>query len=242
MSLPDSAVLGLWLGSCLRGTVGPDDLAEAVRGDAPRHLVIGWPDSPEPFDLTLLPGAARRAGASGVRVALPAPGDPVGLAGPPDFNALALDAEEALVLDGPDPVGLVPEVDARTVLWQAVPATVPPVLDPGEAARTLRATLLEATADLVRLDVASWQPEIPDLLLNIRHRDPLPVPPGTSPDHLETLERATLCREIVALALDDHGGSVTAHEMEARRRCLTDLDRAARRAVVALCSDSLSPS
>lgn len=242
MSLPDSAVLALWLSASLRGSVGPDDLADAVLGDAPQHLVVGWPDAPEPFGPALLPGACRRAAATSVRLALPVSGDPLGLAGPADFNGRALEAGEAVLVDGPAPVGLVPVTDARTVLWQAAPAAVPPPLDPGEAAATLRATLLTTTAELVRLDVASWQPEIPDLLLNLRHRDGLPVPPGLPAARAEALERAALCAEIVALALDDHGGAVTAHEMDARRRCLTDLDRAARRAVVALCSDSLSPS
>jgi len=143
---------------------------------------------------------------------------------------------------GTPAVGLVPELDARTVLWRAHHAVSPPAADPGEAGRTLRRTLLQATEALVELDVASWQPEIPDLLMNLRDREPLPLPPGTRPDVVDGLERAQLCREVVALALEDHGGSVTAQAMDARRRCLTDLDRAARHAIVALCSDSLDPT
>lgn len=242
MALPDSAVLGLWLAACLRGNVGPDDLADAVRGEAPRHLVVGWPGGPDGFDLTLLPGAVRRAGAVSVRVAVPAPGDPVGLAGPPSFNATALEAGEAVLIDAAQPIGLVPVLDARTVVWQVAPAAIPPVADPREAAVALRDALHVATAELVRLDVASWQPDIPDLLMNLVHRAGLRVPPGTPQDRTECLDRAVLCREIVDLALDDQGGSVTAYEIESRRRCLTELDRAARRAIVASASDSLTPS
>ena len=58
---------------------------------------------------------------------------------------------------------------------------------------------------------------------------------------LETLERALRCGDIVALARLDDGGAVSAREMAERRACLRDLDRAARRALVAVCSDSLEP-
>ena len=40
-SLPVAAVLATWLDAFRAGDVGPDDLADAVRGDDPRHLVTG---------------------------------------------------------------------------------------------------------------------------------------------------------------------------------------------------------
>ena len=43
-SLPVSAVLATWLDAVRAGHVGPDDLADAVRGEDPRHLVVGLPD------------------------------------------------------------------------------------------------------------------------------------------------------------------------------------------------------
>jgi hypothetical protein len=236
-------VLTLWVGACLRGSVGPDDAAAAVREDDPQHLVIDWPGHPEPVDLTLLPAAISTLREPSIRLALPAPGDPVGLAGPPDFNTDAVDAGEAVLVVGlGSAYGLVPELDARTVLWRCHPVEAPPLLDPGEAARALRQALLTATAELVRLDVASWQPEIPDLMLNLARRPGLPLPPGTSTADVETLERAVLCLDIVELARADDGGAVTSHEMAARAGCLTDLDAAARRAIVAVCSASLGAS
>jgi hypothetical protein len=240
--LPRSATLSLWSAAVARGAAGPDDLADAVRGDDPRHLVVDWPDTGGPVSLAELPGLVRRAGAVLALCAAPAPGDPAGLAGPAAFNQAALDAGEAVVFGGAPgtpAIGLVPELDARTVLWRAHRVASPPTADPGEASRTLRRTLLSTTETLVDLDVASWQPEIPDLLMNLRDREPLDLPPDTPAALVEGLERAVLCREIVALALEDHGGSTTAAAMAARRGCLTDLDRAARRAFVALCSDSL---
>jgi hypothetical protein len=239
-ALPTSALLAGWLAATLRGSVGPDDFAVAVRGGDPQHLVVDWPDRGT-LPLEELPATVQRAGGSSVGTALPVAGDPVGLRGPATFNSLALEAGEAVLLGGTG-VGLVPVVDARTVLWRAAPAEPAPFLDAAEEGRLLRQTLVSTTAELVRLDVATWQPEIPDLLLNVRHRPDLPLPPGLSPRAVEDLERAVMCLDIVALALRDEGGAASSYEIGERRRCLTDLDRAARRVVVAVCSDSLTPS
>lgn len=241
MSLPRSALLAVWLNACLRGTVGPDDFAEAVRDGDPQHLVLDWPEDGRVVPLEQLPATVRGASGTTATVALPVAGDLLGLRGPAAFNAAVLDAGEGVVLGGTG-LGLVPSLDARTVLWQAAPAERVPFLDGAEEGRQLRQALVTATAELTRLDVASWQPEIPDLLLNVRHRPPLGVPRDLGPRAVEDLERAVLCLDIVDLALRDEGGAATAYEMAERRRCLTDLDRAARRVVVAVCSDSLVAS
>jgi len=240
VSLPRSALLAVWLNAVLRGSVGPDDFAAAVRGDDPQHLVVEWPEA-SPLALDQLPAAFVRS--SGVRaaVALPVAGDLLGLRGPGPFNTSALDAGEAVVLDGTG-LGLVPGLDARTVLWQVGPAEPAPPLDRAEEGRQLRKALVTTTAELARLEVAAWQPEIPDLLMNVRHRPDLPLPPGVGPRAVEDLERAALCLDIVDLALRDDGGATSAYEMAERRRCLTELDRAARRVAVAVCSDSLTAS
>lgn len=240
MSLPRSALLATWLNATLRGVVGPDDFAQAVRAGDPQHLVIDWPGR-GPLSLVELPAAALRSGATGAAAALPVAGDPVGLRGPAAFNTRALDAGEAVVVVGAG-LGLVPVMDARTVVWRAGLAEAALPLDRAEEGRQLRQALVTTTAELARLDVASWQPEIPDLLMNVRHRPHLPLPPGTDPRAAEDLERADLCREIVELALRDDGGATSAQEIGERRRCLTELDRAARRVTVAVCSDSLTAS
>jgi hypothetical protein len=193
--------------------------------------------------LTALPAMTNGTEPMAITLALPAPGDPLGLAGPGQFSSDALDAGEAVLIAGvTDCYGLVPRIDARTVLWNVQLAHPAPLLDPGEASRTLRQVLLEATAELVRLDVAHWQPAIPDLLLNLRHRPGLELPPDTPPAAVDGLERATLCLEIVELARADDGGAISGSEIAVRSRCLTDLDLAARRAIVALCSASLGGS
>jgi hypothetical protein len=225
--LPVSAVLTAWLEACRLGHVGPDQVADAVRGDDPRHLVVGLAD--RPLELHELPARL----SSPASLALPVPGDPVGLGGPAAFTLAAVDAGEAVVAGG---VGLVPEEDARTVLWRAHEAAPAPWTDERETAATLRITLLEVTRRLVDLDVASWQPEIPDLLMNLHHRRPLPLPPGYDARRVETAERAVLCLQVVALAREGEGGAVSAYEVQRRRDALADLDRAARRALVGACS------
>jgi len=240
VSLPRSAALALWLNAALRGSVGPDDFAEAVRGADPQHLVIGLVPGPG-VPLVQVPATLLRASCTSASLALPVAGDLLGLRGPDRFNTLAVDAGEAVVLHGTG-LGLLPTLDARTVVWETAPAEPAPPLDGAEEGRQLRKALATTTAELTRLDVASWQPEIPDLLMNVRHRPDLSLPPGTGPRAAEDLERAVLCLEIVDLALRDEGGAASSYEIGERRRCLTDLDRAARRVAVAVCSDSLSPS
>jgi hypothetical protein len=227
-SLPVAAVLATWLDAFRAGDVGPDDLADAVRGDDPRHLVTGLGEGGA-VDLDEVPALLEGP----VSLALPAPGDLLGLGGPNELNVAALDAGQAVVVGR---IGLVPFEDARTVVWNAFPAEPVPWVDERETAIELRTTLLEVTRRLVDLDVASWQPEIPDLLMNLRHRPPLPLPRGFDPRRLDTLDRALLCLEVVALARAGEGGAVSSYEMQQRAAALGDLDRAARRAVVGACS------
>lgn len=228
-ALPVAALLALWLDAVRAGRTGPDELADVVRGEDPRHLVVGLPGREEPLELVAL--AAALSGP--ISLALPAPGDPVGLGGPPELNRLALEAGQAVVVGG---LALLPEDDARTVVWRAHPASPPPYVDERETAQHLRTTLGAVTTRLVELDVASWSPEVPDLLLNLRHRPPLPLPPGTEPRRQQTLERAVLCLDVVAAGAADAGGSVTAHEAGARARALEELRRAARHALVGACT------
>lgn len=222
-----SAVLATWLDAVRLGQAGPDDLADAVRGDDPRHVVTGVPDH-DVLELYELPAVLQGP----VSLALPAPGDLVGLGGPSSFNYAVLDAGEA-VLAGP--LGLVPHEDARTVVWQAHPADRAPWVDERETASELRVALLDVTKRLVDLDVAAWQPDIPDLLLNLRHRAPLPLPPGYDARRTETIERAVLCLDILGLATVGDGGAMSVFEVDRRRAALGDLDRAARRALVGAC-------
>jgi hypothetical protein len=233
--LPRAALFSIWVSAWLRGEVSADDLGTRLdRGhDDAVHVVIDLPQEASAQPLLIALGALRRRGASAARLALPAPGDPVGLAGPAAFNIAALDARQAVVLDGTG-LGLIPAVVGRAVEWCCLPATPPAPLDPGETAAGLHRTLLEVTSLLTDLDVATWQPEIPDALMNLRHRPALMLPASYDERRRERLDRALLCLEIVTLARGAGAAMLAADQAERRRRALDELDRAARRGLVAL--------
>lgn len=198
------------------------------------HVVTGLPGSEGAEPLVLALGRLRALGTTGATPAMPAPGDPVGLGGPASFNAVALEAGEALLLEGAR-LGLVPATVGGAVEWRCLPAEPAPWIDLAETAVSLRTTLLEVTRRLVDLDVATWQPDIPDALMNARHRRPPPLPPTYDARRVETIDQALLCLEVVALAREVDPGAISATGVEGRRAALAELDRAARRALVAAC-------
>lgn len=159
------------------------------------HRVADLPERPAPpgvtpnaapVGLTLAIGRLRALGATGLCVALPVAGHPLGLSGPPEFNARALEAGEAVIAVGVA-LGLVPEVrragpqvpdgavglgspnggavtdeDVHTeVLWRCLPVREAPPADVpslGEAERELPDALREATQVLSQLNVAGSGP------------------------------------------------------------------------------------
>jgi hypothetical protein len=238
--LLDSARLALWFSAWCRGLVSLDEARDRVVGQDAAHDVVGLPGREEGVPLILALGALRAERATGAGLALPVPGDPLGLAGPPPFNADALDAGEAVVLTGTD-LGLVPVRAGAGVVWRCLPAherrQVP---DLAEADTQLRAALPQAADALVALDVARWRPEVADELMALRSTADLVVPPGMLPRAQRMLVLAGRCRRIVALALEDDGGAVTATEADCRRSALLPLDHASRSALVAACSAPLA--
>ncbi|MFE0812983.1 hypothetical protein ACFW4M_10795 [Streptomyces sp. NPDC058794] len=168
LSEPRAGRLAAWGNALIAGMVSPDDAAIAIVGEDAVHRVEGLPGEAAPVGLTLALGRLRALGARGLRVALPAPGHPLGLSGPPDFNARALEAEEAVVCHGAA-LGLVPEVyeagpegDVHVeVVWHCLPVREAPPADVpslGEAERELAEALRDATEVLTRLDVAGSGP------------------------------------------------------------------------------------
>ncbi|SHI28737.1 hypothetical protein [Streptomyces sp. 3214.6] len=168
LSEPRSGRLAAWGNALLAGFVSPDDAVVAIVGEDAVHRVEGLPGESGPVGLTLALGRLRTLGVSGLRVAMPAPGHPLGLSGPPEFNARALEAEEAVVCHGAG-YGLVPEVyeagpegDVHVeVRWHCLPVREAPPADVpslGEAERELAEALRDATAVLSRLDLAGSGP------------------------------------------------------------------------------------
>lgn len=228
-----------WLSAWLRGDAGADDVLDAVlAGDVAYDVVPAAGGDLVPLAMAL--GDFRAAGATSAGLALPSPGQPVGLGGPVAFNDAALEAGEAVVLDGAG-LGLVPVRAGAGVVWRTMPAGRRPLTDLGEADRELRATLLETAGTLAALEVARWRPEVADELMNLRHRAAYDAPPGTPPRAVELAGRAVQALGIVELALEDHGGAVTAMEIEQRERALRPLEAAGRTALVAACSPEVWP-
>ncbi|MFI0264451.1 hypothetical protein ACH4OW_36285 [Streptomyces sp. NPDC017056] len=259
---PRSGRLAAWGNALLAGLVSPDEAAQRIADDDAVHRVRGLPGEPGPVGLTLALGRLRALGASGLRVALPVPGHPLGLSGPPEFNARALEAGEAVLVSGAA-LGLVPEVSesgpgdaAREaavsradvhveVVWHclairdAPPADVPSL---GEAERELAEALREATEVLARLDVAGSGPVAQAALEAYRARAEAGrqvLAPGYPPRAVRVLELAQRVGALVGIARGaggdgrEHGGAVSASEIAARSEALRPVERTARRAQVA---------
>ncbi|MFD4028842.1 hypothetical protein ACFWRV_35815 [Streptomyces sp. NPDC058576] len=246
---PRSGLLAAWGNALLAGLVSPDEAALAIVGEDAVHRVEGLPGEAGPVGLTLALGRLRGLGATGFRVALPVPGHPLGLSGPPDFNARALEAEEAVVAYGV-PYGLVPEVtevgpegDLHVeVVWRVLPVREAPPADVpslGEAERELAEALRDATAVLSRLDVAGSGP-VAEAAVDAyraraeRSRGREVLAPGYPPRAVRVLEMAQRVGLLVSVAYENgHGGAVSSSEIAARGEALRPVERVARRALVA---------
>jgi hypothetical protein len=236
--LPRAALLACWLPALIDGRVSLDHALDAVLAADAAHDVAWLDGSSEPLALAL--GRLRSSAAGWTHVALPAPGDLTGLAGPPELNMDALAAGECVVLGGtglaPAGLGLVPHRTGAGVVWRAHEAAEPPPYDLASARRTLRATLAACADTLADLDAARWSPELADALLDLRAPMSLNLPRGYDADAVALAATAVRCRTIVGLALRDAGGAATMAEADRRRAALRPLDAAAREALAAACS------
>jgi hypothetical protein len=247
-----AARLAAWGTAYLRRHVPLDQALAAVEGDDEPHLVCRGMAAPDELGETL--GELRDAGWAGLRLALPAPGDPLGLTGPAEVNREALRVGEGvLAVPGPGAAtvpALVPDVtpfgppgdQGFCVSWRhhEAAATSPAVPTVGEADRDLRAHLASATDELRRLDAVPWA-TTPGRLDALRGQRPtLPLPPATEPRALALADQALAVLVVVDAARRDDGGALSAHVAAQRAAALAPLDRAARRALVAACSPSLT--
>jgi hypothetical protein len=234
--LPLSARFALWFSAWAAGSASLDDTRDAIVGDDAAHDVVGIPGSQDTVPLIVALGLLRSQRATGAGIALPVPGDLLGLAGPGDFNGDVVEAGEGVVLDGAD-LGLVPHRAGAGVVWTCHHAVSHrQVPDPSEADQSLRQVLVRTTDVLADLDVARWRPEVADELMALRRSTDFAFPTAMAPRAVRLAALATRCRTIVELALEDDGGATSVAEVQARRQALTPLDHAARRGLVAACS------
>ncbi|OIV38906.1 hypothetical protein BIV57_03300 [Mangrovactinospora gilvigrisea] len=245
--------LTAWGNAALAGSAAPDDVVhEVARGEL--HRVVGLPGAGsdpagvEQVTLAIALGRLRNLGVRSLRLALPVPGHPLGLCGPPEFNALALEAGEAVVAGGADPgtgagpaFGLVPEVtepaphpevaeddeaaaQATVVLWRCVaardgfPADVPSL---SEAERELSEAMREATAALAGLDLAGAGPDTLAALEEFRRRSGrhrVLLAPGYPPRAVRVLESAQRVAALVGLASAEGEGGAAVTAAELSAR------------------------
>ncbi|RLL66168.1 hypothetical protein [Streptomyces sp. Z26] len=259
---PRAGRLAAWGNALLAGEVSPDEAAERIVGDDDVHRVAGLPDGAggeePPAGLTWALGRLRALGARGLRVALPAPGHPLGLSGPPEFNSWALEAGEAVLVAGAA-LGLVPEAyeagpdgggvhrdDVHTeVVWRCLPVREAPPADVpslSEAERELAEAMRDTTELLTRLDVAGSGPVADAALAAYRGRAEAGrrlLAPGYPARAVRVLELAQRVGALVAIAQQrggdgrEHGAAVSASEIAVRQEALRPLERTARRAQVA---------
>ncbi|MBW1603692.1 hypothetical protein JJV70_16570 [Streptomyces sp. JJ66] len=244
---PRSGRLAAWGNALLAGAVAPDDAAPRIVAQDAVHRVAGISGEPDAVGLTLALGRLRALGAVGLRVALPVPGHPLGLSGPPEFNAVALEAGEAVVVSGAA-LGLVPEVTEAgpagdthvEVVWRCHPVREGPPADVpslGEAERELQQALREATGALTRLDVAGSGPVAQAALAAYQARAEAGrqlLAPGYPPRAVRVLELAQRVDALVGIAqATEPGAAVSAGQQAARAELLRPVARMARRAQVA---------
>lgn len=259
-----AASLAAWGSAFLAGAVTLEEAVRAVEGEDEPHLVVlGSLGAPGELAETLID--LRSDGFTGLRLALPAPGDPLGLVGPPEVNQHVLAAGEAAVAVGPGSgarlgtaagsvPALVPAVSTfgppgdqghcvTWRVWTSSPAT--PDLTPlSQAQRELADAMREATAALSQTSTTWRAADAAGTARRLRRWSGEVLPSAAGPRAEALAQRALQVAAIVDAARADDGGTLTAHSAAVRAGCLAALDRAARRglvaAVAACCRESVS--
>ncbi|MFI6742155.1 hypothetical protein ACIBI9_55405 [Nonomuraea sp. NPDC050451] len=225
---PESPVcpsLVAWGNAWLAGHVGLDEAADHVEA-------AGGPTVADDVPLRKYLANLRSDGLRELRLALPAPGDPLGLSGPAPFNSAAVDAGQAAiaVLDGRN-LGLVPTSDLRGSSYVGVRLEIHdsgPVRHDlpslAEAERELSEAMRSATDALSGIEgPMQSRPS------SVGHQGG-ELAPGYPARAHRVSALATRLATVVRLA-DERG--LTSGQIAVRATALRELDRAVRRALVA---------
>jgi hypothetical protein len=246
-----SARLVSWSRAWRAGLVSFDEIIDVMTAIEEEQHVAGMPGTWSEVELREALPQLAKLHPDEIRLVLPAPGDPRGLAGPGPFTDRAMLAGEAVVASR---LGLVPEARQHTsgsgdtfttVLWHAFEFPEAPAgyqAEVSEADATLSTALTEATTKLVRLDVAQWRPELAGALQALRKPDAeSELPAGYEPRARRLYARACVLDRVLTLAGQAApGGALNSMEMRQREDALRPLAAACRTAIVAACNSPLS--
>lgn len=214
-----------WGGAWLAGRISADDVLDQVS----QH---GWGRPAEVLDLL---GQLRRSDARSLRLVLPVPGDPLGLAGPAAFNLAVLDAGQGCIAEAGG-VGLVATRVDDAIRWTAHPAIAGVPDDLREADRALRLELLRAADRLADLGLVHSTPELGDALMDLRRPIQLDLPGGTPSEAVGLAGRAVRLLRVIQLAQAVPSDGVTGADAGQKEAAFRALGQAARRALMAACS------
>jgi hypothetical protein len=158
--LPAAFVLAAWANSWLTGAVSLDDVLDALRRQSAgadlgvaHHVYAADPaalaalDTADAAPLTTSLGRLRSVGTTSFTLALPVPGDPLGLGGPRGFTEAATEAGEAVLCDGTG-LGAVPFAVGAGVQWAVSEAFVGSTENLAEADERLAHVIVNARRQL----------------------------------------------------------------------------------------------
>jgi hypothetical protein len=242
-----------WVRAWRAGLVPYDEIAAEITGDE-EHLVADAPGTWTEVPLRDALASLAKFHPDEIRLVLPVPGDPRGLPGPGPLTGAALVTGECVIARD---LGLVPEIRTHTsgsgdtfetVLWQVYPVPAPAAAtDPGEpgaaqAEAELSGALADSTAQLARLDIAQWRPELAGALAALRRPDFAgDLPPGYDARSRRLFARASMLDQVLQLASQSApGGAVNGYEADQRDAALRPLLTACRRAITAACNAPLA--
>jgi hypothetical protein len=239
--LTPAARLSAWGSAALEGTVSLDDAADVIAGSGgTAHRFFGLVGEEGGVNIAYALGRLRADGAHGLRLVLPRPGDIAGLPGPATFNDQALSRGEAVLTVGGPPRGVLGGLSGGARGAWTVQDVSPDDRTPlslRDAEWSLNRQMREATAVLMQLDIARWEPVAAEVLQHqASNATPASLPPSSPARAHHILECALRMLTIVEVARQSDGGAVTSVEADARRQVLRDLDTAARRGLEAACS------
>lgn len=245
--VPHSALLALWVNAWCAGSVSADSLVDAMATIGTSRIVSARSNTSDQqstgliiglAELEISPASLQRPS---MRVALPTPGDPRGLPGPPALNMLAIDAGQLAIVDSLNIALLPTSGNNAAVMWEpretASDLSSGVAVRPEEAPSAVRSALHSAMSALADLDLATGEIAVSAHMLALsRALQKTPIPETTSGQDRHTIHTAATVIGICELALGDNPRQPTAVLERERRRVLVELSAIARHSLAATCS------